>query len=248
MRIINPLYDHAFKYLMDNEHLVKKVLEVILEKEVLSVESIPTKQTLLDKRTEIPHPRFYFKAIIRSPETGEQVVLIEIQKSKTPDPFIRFRRSLRENYILTESFIDEQGREVQKPLPIITIHILGYNIPEFDSPGILVHNTVIDATTKQTIPHKKEFVQFITDPCYILQIQRLKPDRKTKLEKFLSFFDQNLRTDDDFILEIEEQDVEPEFSDIARHLNLASQDENMIEKLWAEKDLKNAFDKRKKNI
>jgi len=42
--------------------------------------------------------------------------------------------------------------------------------------------------------------------------------------------------------------VEPEFSDIARHLNLASQDENMIEKLWAEKDLENAFDKRKKNI
>jgi len=34
MKIANPLYDHAFKYLMSNDRLARKVLSVILEKEV----------------------------------------------------------------------------------------------------------------------------------------------------------------------------------------------------------------------
>jgi len=38
MKIANPLYDHAFKYLMSNDKLARKVLSVILEKEVLELE------------------------------------------------------------------------------------------------------------------------------------------------------------------------------------------------------------------
>jgi len=108
MRIINPLYDQAFKYLMDNEQAAKMVLSVILEKEVLSVQTKSTEQALIDKRREVHLSRFDFKAIIRSPETGEQNVLIEIQKSKNPDPIMRFRRYLGKNYIRTESFIDKR--------------------------------------------------------------------------------------------------------------------------------------------
>lgn len=38
MRIANPLYDNAFKYLMSNDRLARKVLSVILEKEVIELE------------------------------------------------------------------------------------------------------------------------------------------------------------------------------------------------------------------
>jgi|GEM_PF-2145118 formate-dependent nitrite reductase cytochrome c552 subunit len=38
MKIANPLYDHAFKYLMSNDRLARKVLSVILDKEVLKLE------------------------------------------------------------------------------------------------------------------------------------------------------------------------------------------------------------------
>jgi hypothetical protein len=242
MRIINPLYDQAFKYLMDNELIARKILSVILEKEVLSVQSKANEQALIEKRRDIPLSRFDFKAIIRTPETGEQNVLIEIQKSKNPDPVMRFRRYLGKNYIRTESFIDEQGREIKKPIPIITIYFLGFKLPEYDTPAILVNNCVIDATTKQAINAKNEFVELLTHPSYILQIERLRPERKTKLEKFLSFFDQSLKTDDDFILDIDEKNIDPEFAEIARHLNMASQDEEMIDKLLAEEDIENAFD------
>lgn len=34
MQIVNPLYDKAFKYLMENERLAKKVISVILDEEI----------------------------------------------------------------------------------------------------------------------------------------------------------------------------------------------------------------------
>jgi hypothetical protein len=159
-----------------------------------------------------------------------------------------FRRYLGKNYIRTESFIDEHGHEIKKPIPIITIYFLRFKLAEYDTPGILVNNCVIDATTKQPIAAKNEFVELLTHPSYILQIERLRPERKTKLEKFLSFFDQSLKTDDDFILEIDENNIDPEFTEIALHLNMASQDEEMIDKLLAEEDIENAFDTLENNL
>jgi hypothetical protein len=243
MRIINPLYDQAFKYMMDNELIAKKVLSVILEKDVISVQSRASELAMIDKRREIPLSRFDFKAIIRTPENTAQNVLIEVQKSKNPDPIMRFRRYLGKNYLHKEVFINQDGKEEKRSIPIITIYILGYNLPDYNMPAILVNNCVIDAVTKQQIDKKDDFVQLLTHPSYILQIRRLREERRTKLEKFLSFFDQNQRTDDDFILDINEQEIDPEFREIAKHLNLASQDEEIIDKLLAEEDYDSAFDK-----
>jgi len=41
MKIVNPLYDYAFKYLMDNEQIAKKVLSIILNTKVLQLHSKP---------------------------------------------------------------------------------------------------------------------------------------------------------------------------------------------------------------
>jgi len=38
MKIAYPLYDHAFKYLMSNDRLAKKVLSTIMDKEILELE------------------------------------------------------------------------------------------------------------------------------------------------------------------------------------------------------------------
>jgi predicted secreted protein len=91
-------------------------------------------------------------------------------------------------------------------------------------------------------------VELLTHPSYILQIERLRPERKTKLEKFLSFFDQSQKTDDNFILEIDENNIDPDFEEIAKLLNMASQDEEMIDKLLAEEDIENAFDTLEHNL
>jgi hypothetical protein len=148
---------------------------------------------------------------------------------------MRFRRYLGKNYIRKETFIDSTGNETSKAIPIITIYFLGYNLLEYDSPAILVNNQVIDATTKQPINYKNDFVELLTHPSYILQIDRLKPERKTKIEKFLSFFDQSNKTEDDYILEIDDTLVS-EFQEIAKYLNLATQDEEIIRQLEYEEE------------
>jgi hypothetical protein len=235
MRIVNPLYDQAFKYLMDNETIAKKVLSLILEKEIVSLQSKPQETKLLDKVRMIPLSRFDFKAVVRTPENTFKNVLIEVQKSRNPDPIMRFRRYLGKNYIKEETYINEQGEEVKGPLPIITIYFLGYPLPEYNNCALIVNNRVMDATTKEEIETKNEFVQLLTHPSYILQISKLPPKRRTKLERFLSFFDQALKTDDDFVLDIRDEELN-DLEDIANYLHKGTLDEDLLNSLAYEED------------
>ena len=235
MRIVNPLYDQAFKYLMDNETIAKKVLSLILEQEIISLQSRPQEIKLLDKTRMIPLSRFDFKAIVRTPENTHKNILIEVQKSRNPDPIMRFRRYLGKNYIKEETYINQNGEEVKGPLPIITIYFLGYPLAEYNNTALIVNNRVIDATTKEEIEKKNDFVELLTHPSYILQITKLPPQRRTKLERFLSFFDQTCKTDDDFVLDIDGNELQ-DLEDIANYLHKGTLDEDLLNSLAYEED------------
>jgi len=243
MKIINPIYDQAFKYMMDNELIAKKVLKIILGQVVVSIQSKPQETKTMDKKRDIPLSRFDFKAIIQNEQGQEINVLIELQKSNKPDPIMRFRRYLGKNYIRKETFINPKGIEETRVLPIITIYLLGYNLTEYDTPAILVNNVVTDTVNNLQINLKNEFVQMLTHPSYILQIERLKPVRRTKIEKFLSIFDQGQKTDEDFILDIEDTEDEEDLKEIKQYLNRATQDEEMIRMLEFEEDIDQEFEK-----
>jgi len=47
MKILNPIYDNAFKYLMDNEEIAKMVLSIILNTRVVSLQSKPQETPLV---------------------------------------------------------------------------------------------------------------------------------------------------------------------------------------------------------
>jgi len=57
MKIINPIYDQAFKYMMDNLIIAKKVLSIILGQQVLSIQSKPHETKTIDKKRDIPRWR-----------------------------------------------------------------------------------------------------------------------------------------------------------------------------------------------
>jgi hypothetical protein len=229
--------------MMDNEVIAKKVLSIILGQQVLSIQSKPQETKTIDKKRDIPLSRFDFKAIIHN-EQGEEInVLIELQKSNKPDPVMRFRRYLGKNYIRRETFINPRGIEETRVLPIITIYLLGYKLAEYDTPAILVNNVVTDTVNNRQINLKNEFVQLLTHPSYILQIERLKPVRRTKIEKFLAIFDQGKKTEEDFILDIEETEDEEDLKEIKQYLNRATQDEEMIRMLELEEDIDQEFGK-----
>jgi hypothetical protein len=94
MKIANPLYDHAFKYLMSNDKLARKVLSVILEKEVLELELSQQEVVVEDEKRRFTLYRLDFKAVIMDENGRKETVLIELQKSKLPTNVLRFRNYL----------------------------------------------------------------------------------------------------------------------------------------------------------
>ncbi len=245
MLIANPLYDRAFKMLMENEKIAKLIISTIIETEVISLDMQPQEVVIQDKKRNFPILRYDFKAVIKTESEKHKVVLIEVQKSKYPDPIMRFRKYLASNYMKSQKV---DGKE--KALPIITIYFLGYNLPEYDTPAILVNNTVTDARSKKEIPYKNEFVELLTHPSYILQVERLPERRKTKIEKLLSLFDQAKKSTEDYLLELSDKDLKElnGFQPLAGYLNEVIQDEQTLLELELEKDIEKEFEKLEESV
>ncbi len=247
MKIVNPLYDRAFKYLMDNESIARKILSVIIDCEILSLESKPQETAVLIKGTQILLPRYDFKAIILT-ESGERfATLIEVQKSRIPNPVSRFREYLGQNYSKKHTYINQNGESQTEHLPIISIYILGYNLgkhKEYKTPGIIIKNQVVDAITKKVIEQKHDFVKLLTHPSYIIQVGRLKAERRTRLEKMLYLFDQTYRTDDKYFLDL--KNIDEEFAGVADYLNKPLQNQKFIRSLKYEQDYEKGIDEERK--
>ena len=82
MKIINPLYDKAFKYLMQNERYAKRILSIILDEEVVELQLSQQETVVADEKRLLTLFRLDFKAIIKKDDGSTQKVLIELQKSK----------------------------------------------------------------------------------------------------------------------------------------------------------------------
>ncbi|NJL73844.1 MAG: hypothetical protein HC892_01210, partial [Saprospiraceae bacterium] len=102
MQIVNPLYDHAFKYLMQNNRMAKKVLSTLLECEVLDLVIEQQEIVAVDEGRGLKLYRLDFSALLVNEQGEKQKVLIELQKSKLPTNVLRFRSYLGENYAKRE--------------------------------------------------------------------------------------------------------------------------------------------------
>jgi len=125
MKIVNPLYDKAFKYLMEKDRLAKKVISVILDEEIEDLQLSQQETVVPDEKRQLTLFRLDFKATVKKPDGTKQTVLIELQKSKYITDIQRFRTYLGSNYIKSEIETDTQGMERKVSYPIISIYILG---------------------------------------------------------------------------------------------------------------------------
>lgn len=241
MRIANPLYDHAFKYLMANEKLARKVLSTIINRDVISVELSQQEIIVKDEARNFTLYRLDFKAIIRNEDGKEEKVLIELQKSKLPTNLQRFRTYLGSNYMerrLRKNNITQE--ETIELLPIISIYILGYNVDDIPYLATKIDRKVINASTNQEIEIKSDFIELLTHTTYILQVRRLPDQRQTKIEKFMTLFNQAwVETDKSFIIDLEE--IPEGFEDLAQYLNYSLKDEDVRKNLLAEMELEDIF-------
>jgi hypothetical protein len=209
MIIANPIYDVVFKRLMENEKVVKFFIGTLINQNIEAVEIKPQEFTYIknldlddpevqkyikervQERLSINILRLDFVATIKT-ESGEYTkVLIEIQKARNPIDLIRFRSYLAEQYKKEDKV---NGEDVV--LPMTTIYILGFNLPEITTPCIKVERNYKDLINGITIPTKSDFVERLTHDSFVVQVERITNRYQTRLDKLLSIFEQNNFVDD----------------------------------------------------
>ena len=181
MVIANPIYDVVFKKLMENEKVAKFFIGTMLNQAIESVEVSPQEFTYVDKNARIALLRLDFIATVKTEDGELKKVLIEIQKARHPLDIMRFRNYLAEQY-KKEDKVNNQSRV----LPITTIYILGFDLPEIETPCIKVERNYKDLINGITIDAKSPFVENLTHDSYVVQVERIKDRYQTKLDKLLS--------------------------------------------------------------
>lgn len=162
-------------------------------------------------------------------ESGERKkVLIEIQKVKNNIDLMRFRNYLGEQYKREDMVNNEKHI-----LPITTIYILGFNLPEIETACIKVERNYKDLIAKKIIHIKSDFVEKLTHDSFIVQVNRITERYQTSLDKLLSIFEQSNFLDGgkiikDFKHEIDNEDLKM-VTDILHHTGVDPEQKKLIE-------------------
>lgn len=228
MIIANPIYDTVFKRMMENERVAKFFIGTLLEEEIVSVEVKPQEFTYTDELAGLAVFRLDFIATIKTETGAYKKILIEIQKAKNQIDLMRFRRYLGEQY-KKEDKIDNENQV----LPITTIYILGFTLPEIQSACIKVERNYKDLVNKMIIEKKSDFVEKLTHDSFIVQVDRITNRYQTSLDKLLSVFEQRNFVDDRKITKQFQHPTDNEdvkiLTDILHHSGTNPEERKLIE-------------------
>ena len=244
--IANPIYDSAFKYMMQNERAATVLLENLLDKEILKLDVLTNDTPVIEEKSGVRILRLDFSAKIKDHKTGEtELVTIELQKSYLDTEIMRFRTYLGQQYSdvkKADTEIVDTWRKAKKtgkiervkvekhvPLHIVAIYILGHTFQEIDIPKPVIYNYPDPrGIEKEPIPEilKTRFFRGVTHDTIIVQIPYLKRNAKTKLEQMLEIFCQDyVSNDTEQLLEFDDFDNRSQdFRDLARPLVYAVSD------------------------
>lgn len=213
---------------MEDERVAKFFIGTLMEQQIESVEVKPQEFTYSDELAGLAVFRLDFIATIKT-ETGEyKKILIEIQKAKNQIDLMRFRRYLGEQYKKEDKVKNEN-----LALPITTIYILGFTLPEINSACIKVERNYKDLINKKIIDKKSDFVEKLTHDAFIVQVERITDRYQTSLDKLLSVFEQNNFVDDNKIVKQFTHSADSEdikiLTDILHHSGTNPEERKQIE-------------------
>jgi len=216
-RIANPIYDGAFKYLLDDNRVARFFLSVLLGEEVVELQLRPTEHCTDIERRCITVFRIDFAARIRSSDGTEKLVIIEIQKAKYATDIMRFRKYLGQQYA-SDNNVREEPPPV-RALPILSIYLLGHKLDHIREPVIRVTREYRDMNGQVINGPREDFIESLTHDSIVVQIPLLKKSRQTDLDLLLGLFDQS-QTDpaDAHMLSIVDEDYPEKFQPVIRRL------------------------------
>ncbi|MFN0047897.1 MAG: hypothetical protein ACKVOU_02100 [Cytophagales bacterium] len=228
MVIANPIYDVVFKRMMENERVAKFFIATLLEQTIETVEVKPQEFTYTDELAALAVFRLDFIATIKTESGEHKKVLIEIQKAKNQIDLMRFRNYLAEQYKKEDTIINEKVI-----LPITTIYILGFTLPEIETPCLKVERNYKDQINKTILSTKSDFVEKLTHDSYIVQVERITDRYQTRLDKLLSIFEQTNFVDEKKIIKEFNHEVDIEeikiATDILHHSGTNTEEKKKIE-------------------
>lgn len=231
MLIANPIYDVVFKSLMEDERTAKFFIGTLLGQSITEVVVKPQELTYINQLAGLAVFRLDFIATIKTDEGEYKKVLVEIQKAKNIIDLRRFRRYLASQYT-QEDIIDG----VKTSLPIVTIYLLGFNLPDIETEVLRVNRQYWDVMTNQVIEKKSDFVERLTHDCFVVQFNRIKPKFQTKLEKLLSVFEQNYFLNDNTVKEYKYSLDDDDLAYMIQNLHYAGTEPKEREKLETERE------------
>ena len=243
MIIANPIYDVVFKYLLEDIEIARELLSTILAEEIISLDLKPQETASENPASSISILRFDFKAIIKLPNGELKKVLIELQKAKQVFDVMRFRRYLGDNYRREDDLLNENGLMEKRPLPIVTIYLLGFPLDTILNPVVKVNREYRDAITQELIPVKEDFIELLTHDSYLIQLRRLTETAKTKLERVLQVFSPAFQTKDPHQLDFKGDVNEPLVKKMVDRLGRAIASEEIRDKMDVEDEIDRIFER-----
>ena len=234
-RIANPIYDGAFKYLLDDNRIARLFLSTLIGQEIVELTFRPTEHRMDVDQRSVTVFRMDFSARIVLPGGEEKLVIIEIQKAKYATDIMRFRKYLGQQYLSKGNSYTVKGE--LRAMPILSIYLLGHSLEHTELPVIRVVRQYLDASGNEQIECREEFIESLTHDSIIVQIPRLNLRRQSELECLLGIFDQSQKDPADaHTLSIREEDYPEKFQGVIRRLIKAISEPDVRETMDVEDD------------
>ena len=234
-RIANPIYDGAFKYLLDDNRVARLFLSTMIGEEIVELTFRPTEHRMDVEQRCVTVFRMDFSARIVLPGGGEKLVIIEIQKAKYATDIMRFRKYLGKQYLSKENSYTVNGQI--RAMPILSIYLLGHSLEHTELPVIRVVRHYQDASGHERVEQPEAFIESLTHDSIIVQIPHLNRRRQSDLECLLGIFDQSQKDPADaHTLSIREDHYPPKFHGVIRRLLKAISEPDVRETMDVEDD------------
>ena len=249
VKIANPAYDISFKFLMEDKDAASILLSDLIGVEIIDLDFKPKEYAI---KTTLPDGsehtmttyRLDFKALIRTEDNEQKLVLIEVQRAMLGTEMRRFRSYLGEQYASDENLMVKDDIDVG--IPIITIYFLGYLLPEVEDYGIIkVRRQYYDGLKGDVIEARTDFIESLTHDMIVVQLPVIKQKpASSQLEKTLKLFDPSPNT---LYLWVDETQFSDKYKSIIKRLKMAATTSDITRRMQEEDYIMLAF-KRKDDM
>jgi len=249
MLIANPLFDSAFKFLMQDLNVARHFISVILNRNI-EIESFEaTEDALINENSEtgFSSQRMDFHATIIEENGTKRKVLIELQKSHTLTDISRFRRYLAKSYYDSDTLPKNTEHD-----EIISIYILGFklNIPVA---VVKTSTQLIDASTQELLDAHTDddvFMRKLHHESIFIDTTKLTHKMQNRVDRLLAVFNQSYITESKFTLEvpIDELTIADDDLIVMNRLNYALLDKEVRHKLSVQAEYQMVIDKEEKRV